>query len=135
MLSQAEDHDEHRRDPMGNVTLPTPVALAGGAICILGGYLLGVVAGPSAPSRTVATVESYNERTGELCLTGETITDQEGAGEEGRLCGTWRRSVGDQNLPEPGDEFRFVSVVVDQPPEGESRADGPFTMIYGDVVP
>ena len=41
---------------MGNVTLPTPVALAGGAICILGGYLLGALAGPDAPSRTTAVV-------------------------------------------------------------------------------
>jgi hypothetical protein len=120
---------------MGNVTLPTPVALAGGAICILGGYLLGVVAGPSAPSRMTATVESYDQRTGELCLTGEALTDQAGASEQGRLCGTWRRSVGDDNLPEPGERLRFVSVVVDQPPEGEDREDGPFTMIYGDVLP
>ena len=120
---------------MGNVTLPTPVALAGGAICILGGYLLGVVAGPSTPSRTTATVESYDQQTGRLCLTGEAITDQEGVTDDGRLCGTWRRSAGDPNLPDPGEEFRFVSVVVDQPPAGEDRADGPFTMIYGDVVP
>ena len=55
---------------MGNVTLPTPVALAGGALCILGGYLLGVVAGPDTPGRTTATVESYDERDGRLCLTG-----------------------------------------------------------------
>jgi hypothetical protein len=120
---------------MGNVTLPTPVALAGGAICILGGYLLGVVAGPNTPSRTTATVERYDERTGELCLTGDAITNQAGVSEQGRLCGTWRRSVGDENLPEPGEDFRFVSVVVDRPPEGEAREDGPFTMIYGDVLP
>jgi hypothetical protein len=120
---------------MGNVMLPTPVALAGGAICILGGYLLGVVAGPSAPSRTTATVESYDERTGELCLTGESVTDQEGAADPKRLCGTWRRSVGDEDLPEPGEQFRFVSVVVDQPPEGKNREQGPFTTIYGNVVP
>lgn len=119
---------------MGNVTLPTPVALAGGAICILGGYLLGVVAGPDTPSRTTAVVASYDERDGHLCLSGETVADQEGATEEGRLCGTWRRSVGDENLPEPGDQFRFVSVVVDQPPAGQDDAEGPFTMIYGDVV-
>lgn len=120
---------------MGNVTLPTPVALAGGAICILGGYLIGVVAGPSTPSRTTATVDSYDRQTGRLCLSGETVTEQEGTSEDGQLCGTWRRAAGDDNLPEAGDEFRFVSVVVDQPPEGEEREDGPFTMIYGDVVP
>jgi hypothetical protein len=126
---------EQRRDLMGNVNLPTPVALAGGAICILGGYLLGVVAGPSTPTRTTATVESYDQRDGRLCLSGEAVAGQEGATEEGRLCGTWRRTVGDENLPDPGETFRFVSVVVDQPPEGEDAEDGPFTMIYGDVVP
>ena len=120
---------------MGNVTLPTPVALAGGAICILGGYLLGVVAGPDAPSRTTAVVESYDRGDGRLCLSGETVAGQEGVSDEGLLCGTWRRTVGDSRLPEPGDEFRFVSVVVDQPPDGEDLQDGPFTMIYGDVVP
>jgi hypothetical protein len=119
---------------MGNVTLPTPVALAGGAICILGGYLLGVVAGPDTPSRTTAVVDSYDEQTGHLCLSGESVADQEGVTDEGILCGTWRRSVGDEDLPEPGEDFRFVSVVVDQPPEGETDAEGPFTMIYGDVV-
>ncbi|HSE07765.1 MAG TPA: hypothetical protein VLB29_03780 [Nocardioidaceae bacterium] len=122
------------KDQMGNVTLPTPVALAGGAICILGGYLLGVVAGPDTPSRTTAVVDSYDEQNGHLCLSGESVAEQEGTTEEGQLCGTWRRSVGDEDLPTPGDEFRFVSVVVDQPPAGESDADGPFTMIYGDVV-
>ncbi len=120
---------------MGNVTLPTPVALAGGAICILGGYLIGVVAGPITPSRAVATVESYDRQTGRLCVSGETVAEQQGASEEGMLCGTWRRAAGDTDLPEPGDDFRFVSVVVDQPPEGQDREDGPFTMIYGDVVP
>jgi hypothetical protein len=120
---------------MGNVTLPTPVALAGGGICILGGYLLGVVAGPDTPSRTTATVASYDDRDGRLCLSGDTVADQEGVGDNGLLCGTWRRSVGDSDLPEEGDEFRFVSVVVDQPPAGEENGEGPFTMIYGDVVP
>ncbi|HEU4515500.1 MAG TPA: hypothetical protein VFR87_20500 [Nocardioidaceae bacterium] len=120
---------------MGNVTLPTPVALAGGAICLLGGYLLGVVAGPDSPSRTIATVESYDQRDGRLCLSGENVSGQEGVNAEGLLCGTWRRSVGDSQLPEPGDEFQFVSVVVDQPPAGEEGDEGPFTMIYGDVVP
>ena len=47
--------------PMGNVNLPTPVALAGGAICLLGGYLVGVLAGPDTASRTTATVASYDD--------------------------------------------------------------------------
>lgn len=119
---------------MGNVTLPTPVALAGGAICILGGYLVGVVAGPSIPSRTTATVESYNQQTGRLCLRGESVAAQEGVTDQGVLCGTWRRAVGEDDLPRPGQQFRFVSVVVDQPAEGGEGQDGPLTVIYGDVV-
>lgn len=119
---------------MANVTMPTPIALAGGAICILGGYLLGVVAGPSAPTRTTATVESYDREDGVLCLTGEALDEQEGVDEEGRLCGTWRRTVGSDALPQPGDSFRFVSVVVDQPPEGHGEGRGAATVIYGDVV-
>lgn len=121
---------------MGNVNLPTPVALAGGALCILGGYLLGVVAGPDTPSRISATVDSYDRANGRLCLSGENVVEQEGVDEAGQLCGTWRRTVGDSTLPEVGDEFRFVSVVVDRPPPGEDDdAEGPFTVIYGDVVP
>lgn len=119
---------------MGNVTMPTPVALAGGAICILGGYLLGVVAGPAAPSRSTAVVESYDESNGRLCLTGASVAEQPGVDEDGLLCGTWRRTAGDNDVPTAGDEFSFVSVVVDQPPEGEERGDGPFRIIYGDVV-
>lgn len=119
---------------MGTVNLPTPVALAGGALCILGGYLLGVVAGPSTPSPTSAVVESYDRSDGRLCLGGDSVSDQEGVGEDGLLCGTWRRSVGGSSLPEPGDTFRFVSVVVDRPPSDEG-SDRPTTVIYGDVVP
>ncbi len=119
---------------MGNVNLPTPVALAGGAICVLGGYLLGVVAGPDTPSRTTATVASYDAETSELCLSGETIEDQEGVTEDGRLCGTWRRTEGTSSDPDPGDQFRFVSVVVDASRGDESSEAGPVTVIYGDVV-
>lgn len=119
---------------MGNVNLPTPVALAGGALCILGGYLLGVVAGPSAPSQSTAVVDSYDPANGRLCLGGDTISGQEGVTEDGLLCGTWRRSVGGSRLPEPGDRFRFVSVVVEQPPSNEDREAGPTIVIYGDVV-
>jgi len=118
---------------MGNVNLPTPVALAGGAICILGGYLLGLVTGPDTPSRTTATVESYDSGSRELCLSGRTIVDQEGASEDGVLCGSWRRSQG-SSVPRKGDEFRFVSMVVDASREGESGGAGPVTVIYGDVV-
>ena len=45
---------------MGNVNLPTPVAVAGGAICVLGGYLLGALTGPDTATRTTAVVDSYD---------------------------------------------------------------------------
>lgn len=118
---------------MGNVTLPTPVALAGGAICILGGYLLGVVAGPDTPSRSTGVVESYDDQEGRLCLSGDEVGGQPGVGEDGLLCGTWRRTVGAAARPAPGDEFTFVSVVVT--PEDGAEGDAPFTIIYGDVAP
>lgn len=120
--------------PVGNVTLPTPVALAGGAICVLGGYLIGVVAGPASPERTTATVQSYDAEQGRLCLRGETIGDQEGATDDGRLCGRWRRTENSQATPETGDPFRFVSQVVEGPRESRSQEPGPLTVIYGDVV-
>ena len=41
---------------MANVTLPTPVFIAGGALCLVAGYLIGTVAGPDTPQRTTATV-------------------------------------------------------------------------------
>jgi hypothetical protein len=120
---------------MGNVNLPTPVALAGGALCVLGGYLLGVVVGPDTVSRTTAVVESYDPDSNELCLRGDGIEGQEGVVEEGVLCGTWRRTSGASADPEQGDSFRFVSLSVappdDSAPEGQRRT----TVIYGDVVP
>jgi len=114
---------------MGNVSLPTPVALAGGAICILGGYLLGVVAGPDTNSQTTATVQSYDRDTGRLCLEGDGVEGKEGAS-DGTLCGTWRRAGG-SSVPAAGDEFRFVSVSGASQSSGGPRA----TLIYGDVVP
>lgn len=119
---------------MGNVTLPTPVALAAGSLCVLGGYLLGAVAGPDTPSRTTATVSSYDASSRELCLEGDTITDQEGVSEDGTLCGTWRRIQGSSSTPEPGDRFRFVSMVIDASAESPDENARPVTLIYGDVV-
>ena len=120
---------------MGNVNLPTPVALAGGAFCVLGGYLLGVVAGPDTASRTTAVVASYDPSTSRLCLEGDGIKGQEGAVVDGELCGTWRRTQGDQSTPRQGDEFRFVSLSIadgaDRAPQGQQ----PTTVIYGDLVP
>ena len=58
---------------MANVTMPTPVALAGGALCLLGGYLVGVVAGPDTEDTDTATVVSYDADSDRLCLTGEAV--------------------------------------------------------------
>ena len=117
---------------MGNVNLPTPVALAGGAICVLGGYLLGVLAGPGSTNQTTATVVSYDAGTERLCLEGDGVTAQKAAGgtvDNGVLCGTWRGTDA-VRTPHKGDVFRFVSL--------SPRSDGghaPVTLIYGDVVP
>lgn len=119
---------------MGNVNLPTPVALAGAGLCVLGGYLLGVLAGPDTVSRTTATVTSFEEASSRLCLTGDGIEGQEGDVEGGVLCGTWRRTSATTADPQPGDAFRFVSLSVGpggDAPEGQR----PTTVIYGDVVP
>ena len=118
---------------MGNVNLPTPVALAGGALCALGGYLLGVVAGPDTAERTTAVVESYDASSNELCLSGDGIEGQEGIVADGVLCGTWRRTSGATAEPQAGDVFRFVSLSTgpgDGAPEGQRAT----TVIYGDVV-
>jgi hypothetical protein len=120
---------------MGNVNLPTPVALAGGAICVLGGYLLGVVVGPDTASRTTAVVASYDAPTSRLCLEGDGIKGQEGVVEDGELCGTWRRTEGDQSTPRPGDVFRFVSLSVGDAGETGPEGQQPTTVIYGDLVP
>ena len=114
---------------MGNVNLPTPVALAGGAICVLGGYLLGVVAGPDATSQATATVASYDAGSGRLCLEGDGVKSQEGKVQDGQLCGTWQRTTGAET-PRKGDGFRFVSLSTDG-----ADGHGPVTQIYGDVVP
>ncbi len=104
---------------MANVNLPAPLLLAGGALCLLGGYMVGVVAGPQAADQTVAVVESYDQDTRELCLTGDTLGDDEGA-VDGVLCGEWRRTPG-ATRPEEGDEFRFVAI---------ERADGDDSAVY-----
>ena len=110
---------------MSNVTMPTPVALAGGALCLLGGYLVGAVAGPDTEDRDTATVVSFDGEE-ELCLGGEAVQDSPQT-REGVLCGEWRR-LDDSPDPREGDEFRFVTVSSDGD-EGEVT-----TLIYGDVV-
>lgn len=115
---------------VGNVNLPTPVFVASGALCLLGGYLIGVVAGPDTPARTTAEVESFTASTSELCLRGENVTDAEGADGD-LLCGTWRRTAGSRT-PDVGDPFRFVSIDVDN--SGGGDPVGPGVVIYGSVV-
>lgn len=115
---------------MATTRLPTPVLVTGALLCLLAGYLLGVVAGPPSPDRTTGTVESYDPGSDQLCLSGEAIADAEGAdGEE--LCGTWRRTSGSPT-PEVGEEFRFVSIQVTDDPDDDE--DPVRVLIYGDVV-
>ena len=113
---------------MANLNLPTPVVLAGAGLCLLGGYLVGVVAGPDTPERTTGTVESYNGRTGELCLSGDAVEDQDGADEDGTLCGSWQRTTASR-IPREGDSFRFVSKVSEQ----QSTPDDDRVLIFGEV--
>lgn len=115
---------------MGNVTLPTPVFLAGGALCLVAGYLVGSVVGPGTPERTTATVVSYEARRSTLCLEGSGVADQEGVDDSGKLCGTWRRTSGSQT-PEKGDTFRFVSVRTTGEVDGKTEQQ---FVIYGDVA-
>ncbi|WP_147455875.1 hypothetical protein [Nocardioides mangrovicus] len=112
---------------MANTTMPTPVLVAGGALCLLGGYLVGVVAGPDTPQRTTAVVSSFTAAGDRLCLKGEAVKDADGA-EDGVLCGTWRRSAASSSTPVKGQEFRFVLV------RGQDSDRKPATLIYGDVV-
>lgn len=113
---------------MGNVNLPTPIVIAGAGLCLLGGYLIGVVAGPDTPERTTGIVESYDSGTRELCLSGDSVDDLEGA-EDGRLCGTWRHTS-QEETPSEGDEFRFVSTVS----ERQAGAEDDVVFIFGEVA-
>lgn len=120
---------------MGNVNMPAPVAFAGAALCVLGGYLVGAVAGPDTMSRTTAEVVSYDAGTEQLCLVGDAISDvPEADGDQ--LCGTWRHTAGAAR-PEPGDEFRFVTMRnEDSNEDGDGDQNGgPAVFIYGDVAP
>jgi hypothetical protein len=115
---------------VGNVTLPTPVFLAGGAMCLLTGYLVGGVAGPGTPERTTATVASYESRGSRLCLEGEAAKSQPGSDADGTLCGTWRHNPGSRT-PAEGDDFRFVAVSTSGKVDGRTQQQ---VVIYGDVL-
>jgi len=115
---------------VGNVTLPTPVFLAGGALCLVAGYLIGSVTAPDTPDRTTGQVVSFDASESRLCLEGDAIQDQEGADADGKLCGTLRRTPNAQ-LPRKGDAFRFVSVRTSGKVDGKTEQQ---VVIYGDVV-
>jgi len=111
---------------MGNVTLPTAVAVAGGALCLLAGYVVGAAVSGGTTDRSTAEVESYDTSTNELCLTGGAVDDMETA-EDGVLCGEWQHGTASV-VPEPGDDFRFVTMT-------NKRAGGERAVfIYGDVA-
>jgi hypothetical protein len=114
---------------VGNVTLPTPVFLAGGAFCLLAGYLAGAVAGPDGHHGTTATVVSFDSGTARLCLKGDSVTDEPGA-KDGVLCGTWSHSTGSVE-PGKGDTFRFVTMDTSGVKGSKPRDT---TVIYGTVV-
>ena len=103
------------------MTLPTPVFLAGGALCVVAGYLLGSVSAPDTPERTTGQVVSFDSGKSRLCLEGDAIEDQEGVDADGKLCGTLRRTPNAQ-LPRKGDDFRFVSVRTSGEVDGKARA-------------
>ncbi|HET7682971.1 MAG TPA: hypothetical protein VFK34_04835 [Marmoricola sp.] len=94
---------------MGNVTLPTPVFVAGGALCVLAGYLAGSVLGSGQPDRPTAVVASYDAGSSRLCLEGDELEGMDDVGSDGTLCGTWSHGSG-WVKPRPGDRFRFVSL-------------------------
>ena len=98
-------------------------------MCLLAGYLLGMVTGPNATNTTLAQVASFDTNTQKLCLTGKAVKSQEGA-KDGELCGVWRRTVRSQ-APVKGDDFRFVSVATSGEFDGKTRTQ---VVIYGDVI-
>lgn len=125
--------------------MPTPVAVAIGALCLLAGYLLGIVAGPDQPERTVGTVESFDAAGSVLCLSGEDVAAlaesasdvADESDDDDLLCGRWERSGGAER-PSPGDEFRFVVIRTEDAP-AEVSGDEPDggsgrVLIYGAVV-
>jgi hypothetical protein len=109
------------------VTLPTPVLVAGGTVCLLVGYLIGGVVSPDAPDRTTAVVSKFDEQNSTLCLKGDAVSNQAHLAKDGTLCGFWNHSA-NAVLPNLGDKFRFVSI--DSPAGSSSPAQ---VLLYGAV--
>ncbi len=112
------------------MTLPTPVFLAGGALCLLAGYLAGSVTGGGTSDRTTGQVVSFTPNSSRLCLEGDALDGQEGVDADGQLCGTLRVAPGAE-VPRKGDDFRFVSVRTSGDVDGKIEQQ---VVIYGDVV-
>ncbi len=115
---------------MGNVTLPTPVFLAGGALCVVAGILVGSVLNHDTSERRTAQVVSFDQGSSRLCLKSDSIKDVDGADTDGKLCGTLRRSQNSET-PGKGDDFRFVSIRTTGELNGKSQSQ---VVIIGDVV-
>jgi hypothetical protein len=115
---------------VGNVTLPTPVFVAGGAFCLVAGYLIGSVVGDDGAHRTTATVVSFDTSNAKLCLKGDSVKDARGADSDGLLCGTWSHSTG-ALMPAKGDTFRFVTMDTSGVKGSKPRDT---IVIYGTVV-
>jgi hypothetical protein len=113
---------------VGNVTLPTPVFLAGGAFCLVAGYLAGAV-GPDNERGQTATVVSFDSGSSKLCLEGDGVKDEPGV-DHGVLCGSWSHSAGSRT-PHKGDTFRFVTMDTSGVKGSKPRDT---TVIYGTVV-
>jgi hypothetical protein len=114
---------------VGNVTLPTPVFLAGGAFCLLAGYLAGVVVGPDDERGQTAKVVSFDSASSKLCLEGDSVKDEPGV-DDGELCGTWSHTAVSRT-PRKGDTFRFVTMDTSGVKGAKPRDT---TVIYGTVV-
>jgi hypothetical protein len=114
---------------VSSVNAPLPLVLAGAGVCLLAGFLVGVVAGPESPAASEALVSSYDPATRQLCLEGEQVAELAGADGD-QLCGVWNKGAGSHG-PRVGDRFRFLTLQTDSDP-GADQPGG--VLIYGDVV-
>jgi hypothetical protein len=106
------------------------VFAAGGALCLLAGYLAGSIVTSGAADAATATVVSYDTGTSRLCLEGDAVKDQKGADSDGRLCGTLRHTP-NSDTPAKGDDFRFFSTRTTGKVDGRDEQQ---IVIYGDVA-
>jgi hypothetical protein len=107
---------------MGNLTVPTPIAVVGGGLCVLAGYLVGLATGSEPSTPLTAEVASFERSNDRLCLSGAAVEDH-AESVDGELCGTWRRTA-HVAAPRVGDSFRFVTM------SGESRESGEETLLF-----